>query len=315
MLLSAGAQYALGIAARKAMATWHKDIQKGHILIGICSMEEALKTKYPALGDVLNRFGINLTQLGEKVRKGLGCGKHIYTDNNTPSMSPVCNSIFERAKGLAGKGEISSLPLLSALLKEPDDNIKSALEGIDTDELANQVLACTRTTEDAPMKEFGEVVTVLKEFIRKVEELVKVNEELVSILKEKIKENPGKSSPPLERREDPSPSIVEYLLHKVVKYAGDATDKVGKVLSIQLTVEIIEGVVILYYFLGIWHFLIGEKLEKILARDKGIVGLLLAVSVPFATHFYIHRKWWKFGVSLAVFVATIIYAFIVTFRV
>lgn len=301
--LSDGAQSALAIAVQVAKETLHKDIQKGHILIGICSIEEALKTKYPALGDVLNRFKINLTQLGKEVRERIGWGNHVHTDNNIPSLSPVCNSVFEGARGLAGKGKISSLHLLSALLKEPDDIIKSALEGIDTDELANQVLACTRTTEGAPMEEAGEVVTLLKEFIRKVGELVKVNEELVSILKENIGEEQKRRG-------------YRAYIHEVISVLEEIIASLAEGLKFQAAMAIVEGVFVFYYSLGVWHFIIPEeKWNEISSINKGIVCFVLSVSVPLGVHYYIKRGWWRFGVSLSVFVMAVIYAFIVTFRV
>lgn len=88
----------------------------------------------------------------------------------------------------------------------------------------------------------------------------------------------------------------------------------GKGIASQAALETLEGILIFYYSLNIWHLVIEEKKwEMIPSWEKLLIGFSLAVSAPLCTHFYWHRKWWRFGISLAIFVITIIFAFIVTF--
>lgn len=318
--LSIGARLAWQIAGAEAKVAKHQYIEKGHIFIGICSLgivnlhvveaipetqQQALKLEYRILKDIPS----NLTQLRCMMHDSLPKGNYEHKEDDIVHRSEACKKeVFERADDLAvNTEEITCIHLLAAILERPGNIISKVLE-----EAKVNLLDLQKDVLDLASKK----KEIQEEIGDKKEPIIGKLEELIDILKENIgKEqkiahplNPGKVSLPKRG--------YRAYIHEVISELEEIIAGLAEGLKFQAALAVVEGVFVLYYSLGIWHFIIPEeKWNEISARDKGIVGLLLAISVPFATHFYIHRKRWKFGVSLAVFVTAVIYAFIVTFRV
>ena len=83
--------------------------------------------------------------------------------------------------------------------------------------------------------------------------------------------------------------------------------------TIQEALSVVEVIFVFYYSLGVWHFIIEkEDWGRISSINKLMVGLCLSVFVPLGTHFLMRRKWWKFGISLAAVLGTVIYAVYLT---
>ncbi len=135
-----GVGFAWKEAAQVAGQAGHKNIEKAHILIGIC------RNACKPLRYVSEKVGINLTklqnQLHERVLKDFE-GGHNYPP--TPDgvvripRSDECKKTFTRAKALAGS-KFSCLHLLAAILENPADTIKRELQDAGVDHARLQEL-------------------------------------------------------------------------------------------------------------------------------------------------------------------------------
>lgn len=325
--LSVGAKVAWLLAMGNAKEAKFQYVEKEHILIGICNLgkvslemlatitdldPQALKAEYRTLKDVLKKFGIDLTQAGDAVQEKLHKGTCDYYEDEVVHRSDGCKKeVFARADELAMNAEVTnSIHLLAAILENPGNIISKVLEEAKVNLLDLQKKVIDTASNK---KEIQEGIGNKKEpIIGKLEELIKVNNELINILKETI----GKIVHPLNSSEVslPKTGYREYI-HVVISELKEIIAGLAEGLKFQAAMAVVEGIFVFYYSLGIWHFIIpDEKWNEISSINKGIVSFVLSVSVPLEVHNYIKREWCRFGVSLAVFITTVIYAFIVTFR-
>ncbi|MEW6419518.1 MAG: ATP-dependent Clp protease ATP-binding subunit [Nitrospirota bacterium] len=158
--LSVGAYLAWQIAAMEAGAARFQFIEIEHIFIGVCSLEKVLKLspeesgfnpqeikalqhEYAIFQDLIDKTGLNMTQLRRRMRKKLGISDYEHTEK-VIHRSEECKKMFNRAYELASsEDEISYLHLLAAILEKPGSNISHVLNesGISSDTLLKQVIA------------------------------------------------------------------------------------------------------------------------------------------------------------------------------
>lgn len=142
--LSISADLAWQIAAMEAGAAKIQFIEIEHIFMGICSLEKVLKrspedcglnpqshkslqNEYAVLKDLLEKSGLNMTQLRHGIRKILGIGNYKHTEK-VIHRSETCKKLFSHAYELASLSEkITCLHLLAAIMEKPVSNIISVL--------------------------------------------------------------------------------------------------------------------------------------------------------------------------------------------
>lgn len=273
--LSVGAQCAWMIAMGEAKTGGHQYVEKEHILIGIYNLEkvslgilgampdsqrQALEAEYRTLKDVLQKAGIDLTQLRHKVRKKLPKGTCVHKEDEVVHRSNKCKEeVFVRADELAVNAEVTTcIHLLAAILENPGDTIHKALEEAGMENLSNlqeKVIASA-----ANKKEEREDTDNKKEpIIMKLEELIKVDKELINILKENIgKEQKIAHTLNLGGVSTPKRGYREYI-REVINELEEIMAGLAKGLKFQAAMAVVEGVFVLYYSLGVWHFIIPEK--------------------------------------------------------
>jgi ATP-dependent Clp protease ATP-binding subunit ClpC len=157
--LSVGASFAWRMAAGEAASANHQYIEREHVLIGICSLEKALKpgrieldppakqalqVENDAVEDVLHSFELDATRLRRLVRERLGAGNY-ERSGKVVHRSEAGKRLFERAGELPpSTEEITSLHLLAAILEDPGNVIGSALDdeaGVKPSDLREAALA------------------------------------------------------------------------------------------------------------------------------------------------------------------------------
>lgn len=130
------------MAAGEAGAAKHEYVEKGHLLIGVCSLEKArrraevgfepqshraLQLECKAVENALHDFALDSTRLRRQVRKRLGQGDFRHTEH-VIHRSAGCKKVFKRADELVAlPGECTCLHLLAAILEEPGDVISRLL--------------------------------------------------------------------------------------------------------------------------------------------------------------------------------------------
>ena len=157
--LSDGASWAWQMAAGEAAAAGHQYIEKEHVLMGICSLDkvlsptggveldqrtqEGLESEWSTVGDALDGFELDPTQLRRQLRQRKGRGTYKHTERIV-HRSEACKRLFQRADDLAqDAGGISCLHLLAAILEAPGDMIGDILAeaGVEPAGLRGQSLA------------------------------------------------------------------------------------------------------------------------------------------------------------------------------
>ncbi len=84
--------------------------------------------------------------------------------------------------------------------------------------------------------------------------------------------------------------------------------------AIQAAMAVVETILVFYYSLGVWHLIIKEdKWKAISSIDKLMIGFGYAVFIPLGAHYFMERKWWRFGISIAMLVITVIYTVVITY--
>lgn len=147
---SVGVSMAWQIAAGAAASGKHESIEKEHLLIGLFSLEKlvelgeekfglsarawmSLINEYRVLEKLLFKYNVTSARIRRAVRSALPAGTFNHTEDII-HRSDVCVAVFDRAGKLAestGTNYFSSLHLLAAILKDPGDIIKKALEDAD----------------------------------------------------------------------------------------------------------------------------------------------------------------------------------------
>jgi len=142
--LSIGANISWSIAAKEAAAARFQFIEKEHIFVGICSIEKvialdqkgtgldhqdfsALQTEHKEFNVLMNKIGLDVTQLRRRIRKVLGKDNYQHTEK-VIHRNDACKKMFDRAHELAVSSEnISVFHLLAAILESPGEHILQAL--------------------------------------------------------------------------------------------------------------------------------------------------------------------------------------------
>jgi len=156
--LSMGALLAWQMAAGEAAAARHQYVEKEHMVLGVCSLEKALRhgdaeleppvrralqLELAAVERVFRGFKLDSTQLRRQLRKNLRQGNFGHTEA-VVHRSEECRKIFQRADELAASAkEVSSLHLLAAILEKPGDIIGRVLAeaGVKPGDLRARALA------------------------------------------------------------------------------------------------------------------------------------------------------------------------------
>ena len=146
------------MAAGEAAAARHQYVEKEHIVLGVCSLEKALRhgdaeleppvrralqLELDAVERVFRGFELDSTQLRHQLRKSLRQGNFGHTET-VVHRSAACRKVFQRADELAASAkEVSSLHLLAAILEKPGDIIGRVLAeaGVKPGDLRARVLA------------------------------------------------------------------------------------------------------------------------------------------------------------------------------
>jgi ATP-dependent Clp protease ATP-binding subunit ClpC len=130
------------IAASEASGAGHAEIGPAHLLIGLLSLEKALRAKgdaltlpaaalasireeRAALNEILSGASLDARELRRALRRRAGRGSGPLPDRM--GRSAVSKAAFERAAAASGDGPISGPRLLAALLEKPDDVIRDVL--------------------------------------------------------------------------------------------------------------------------------------------------------------------------------------------
>lgn len=127
------------IAAAEAVSARHARIEPAHLFIGILSLEkvmgaeeldgvdqEAVSSEAKVIAGAFDRLRLDARTLRRRLRRLVGIGDTVH-GGRPVSRSPECKRAFRRAKALA-EGGISARALLAALLEQPQDVIRNALE-------------------------------------------------------------------------------------------------------------------------------------------------------------------------------------------
>ncbi|MCL6450280.1 MAG: ATP-dependent Clp protease ATP-binding subunit [Acetobacteraceae bacterium] len=165
--LSVGATLAWQIAAAETAAAGHQYIEKEQVLIGVCSLEkavraglglspqarEALEAERRDIDDVLRAFELDAARLRRDLRQRSGVGGYQHA-GQVVHRSEACRQAFRRAEELAeAAAEVSCLHLLAAVLESPGPVIEQALAegGATPAELRDSALArAAERTHPAP---------------------------------------------------------------------------------------------------------------------------------------------------------------------
>jgi len=140
--LSPATELAWKIAASEAGSAGHPRIEPAHLLIGLLSLEKALRAseadggpspaalagvrqERAALNEVFAGVALDASELRRALRERAGRGPGAAA--GPISRSADCKAAFARAELAAGAGIVTSLHLLAALLEAPDGAIRDVL--------------------------------------------------------------------------------------------------------------------------------------------------------------------------------------------
>jgi ATP-dependent Clp protease ATP-binding subunit ClpC len=169
--LSVAAELAWKVAAAEAARAGHPQIQNGHLLLGLCSLEKllavedekalapdvvtAVRREADRVDGALARAKLESTPLRRRMRERLGRGDYVHGDRPV-SRSASCKETFYRAALLAGSGEVTCLHLLAALAQDPDPAVSRPIRelGASLDDLKEQALLVAR---EAPVPVVGKI--------------------------------------------------------------------------------------------------------------------------------------------------------------
>lgn len=127
--LTPAAVLAWEIAAAEAAAGRHAAIDKAHVLIGICSLEDAaglpegneIISEQRRVSKLLARLGLRAEDLRFALRSHLTRGSRIHAAGTVLNRTEGCRAAFGRAQELALPGDSAScLHLLAALCERSD---------------------------------------------------------------------------------------------------------------------------------------------------------------------------------------------------
>ena len=155
---STGLLLAWQIAAGETAYANFEFIEKEQLLIGILSLKklansssinmrmkssdfEILVKEYESIKKILQKFNTDSTKLRRIIRLKLGQGNFKHNEK-VIHRSEKCKEYFLQAESLTDNSDkISSLHLFNAILEEPGDVVKSALNelNIDIDKLKKRV--------------------------------------------------------------------------------------------------------------------------------------------------------------------------------
>jgi ATP-dependent Clp protease ATP-binding subunit ClpC len=139
--LSDAVDVAWKIAAAEAGSAGHPRIERAHLLVGLLSLEKALRApetgglsagaltgvreERAGLSEVLAGLALDANDLRRALRERAGPGPGAAP--GPISRSANCKVAFARAEQLAGVGPATSLHLLAAILEAPDEVIRDVL--------------------------------------------------------------------------------------------------------------------------------------------------------------------------------------------
>jgi ATP-dependent Clp protease ATP-binding subunit ClpC len=140
--LSLAVDVAWKIAAAEAGGAGHPQIERVHLLVGLLSLEKALRAPQGAgelspaaldsvraeradLNEILAGLALDASDLRRALRERAGRGSGAVP--GPISRSPDCKSAFARAERLAGDAGLTCLHLLAAILESPGDAIREVL--------------------------------------------------------------------------------------------------------------------------------------------------------------------------------------------
>jgi ATP-dependent Clp protease ATP-binding subunit ClpC len=137
------------IAQWESGATRQMFIEKEHLFLGICGLEEILqmeeigskndidwepiKHEYQPIGNIFHTLNLNPTLMRARLREAIKCNPSKDNTEKATFRSAECFRVFNRAEELSGGShEVSCICILTAVLSEPSRVIDNLLKTLGT---------------------------------------------------------------------------------------------------------------------------------------------------------------------------------------